>query len=32
MIQEGKESYWSYTMVLVEENTTCYSWSATRLW
>ena len=32
VIQEGKDNYWSYTMIPVEENTTYYSLGATRLW
>ncbi|MBR5289500.1 MAG: DUF4886 domain-containing protein, partial [Erysipelotrichaceae bacterium] len=32
VIQEGKEGYWSYTMVPVESNTTYYSEGATRMW
>ena len=31
-VQAGKENYWSYTMIPVEENTTYYSLGATRLW
>ena len=31
-IQEEKKGYWSYTMIPVEENTTYYSWGATRMW
>ena len=31
-VQEGKEGFWTYTMIPVEENTTYYSWGATRMW
>ena len=31
-VQEGKEGYWTYTMIPVESNTTYYSWGATRMW
>ena len=31
-IQEGKENYWTYTMIPVEENTTYSSWGANRMW
>ncbi len=31
-VQEGKEGYWTYTMVPVEPNTAYYSQGATRLW
>ena len=32
VVQENRENYWSYTMIPVEENTTYYSWGATRIW
>ena len=32
VVQEGKEGYWTYTMIPVEANTTYYSQGSSRLW